>query len=471
MNNSTDKLLSVRIGVFFDGTGCNAHNVSEDLYTNIYRLYTAYNPTQNPDDGVDGFGKVYIEGVGTMDGKRNDLLVMATGQDTLLSHSGIFSKYTASLDSVGHCPIKISNTQNEMHDQVVVRVNLEFDLFGFSRGAALARHFCNKILSNPADAKIIIDLLYQSGFEVQDIKVNYLGLFDTVASIWGINNLDFRDPHDTGITYGLEVNLPQNVASRVFQINAFQECRYNLPLSDLKGFYPQLELLGAHSDIGGGYGPIEEEINFVSLPEFHTSSVRSYIENIRKDFYRWGIVIDPDTDCKIVRQYLIYHQAKEQRMEVHGELAYIALLIMAEDATKLGRCSFSNLITEFNAKVPAGLKCYQQDAFNAYKAMLAGKDYSFNENIIKDITLDYIHVSAHFNNFKHTSEPNLNLVRDDEFLSKYKLIEERGQFDSLEAHELMYINNKLDSIIDDDRPNRPDDNWIRLTYPNNQPIQ
>ncbi|SQC93683.1 Uncharacterized conserved protein (DUF2235) [Cedecea neteri] len=78
---------------------------------------------------------------------------------------------------------------------------LKFDIFGFSRGAAAARHFANRVFSQEraviAAIKSGLDGVEFSG--TPGGKTRFLGIFDTVAAIGTpVNGLN---PHsaDTGM--------------------------------------------------------------------------------------------------------------------------------------------------------------------------------------------------------------------------------------------------------------------------------
>lgn len=59
---------------------------------------------------------------------------------------------------------------------------VEFDLFGFSRGAAAARHFTNEVLK--ADGGIAAaGLLPCFTWKRAKVRLNFIGLFDTVAAV------------------------------------------------------------------------------------------------------------------------------------------------------------------------------------------------------------------------------------------------------------------------------------------------
>jgi uncharacterized protein (DUF2235 family) len=118
----------------------------------------------------------------------------------------------------------------------------DIDIIGFSRGAAEARAFANKI----ADEGIPL----ANGQKVYP-KIRFLGLFDTVAS-FGIPGND--------VNIGYKLSIPANVR-HVRQAVAADEKRGTFPLSSvLSGPNaprdPRIieqSFRGAHSDIGGGY--------------------------------------------------------------------------------------------------------------------------------------------------------------------------------------------------------------------------
>ena len=56
---------------------------------------------------------------------------------------------------------------------------IQLDVFGFSRGAAMARHFVNCIKQNYFDFK---DPDINEAFSANNILINFLGVFDTVGS-------------------------------------------------------------------------------------------------------------------------------------------------------------------------------------------------------------------------------------------------------------------------------------------------
>ncbi|WP_288477809.1 DUF2235 domain-containing protein [uncultured Pantoea sp.] len=309
--------ITLTIGVFFDGTGNNANNSGArqaacsgehfgmndaeatsgleqclrlnqgvsgtaagsylGYYSNVYWLNTLYSPDVMPDTGTGQYA-IYIEGIGTEDGTGDSTYGMGTGR----GDSGVVRK-TDKAVAILAAAIKGYFNRHAAARTCVIK-ELQFDIFGFSRGAAAARHFANRIFSQ--DRTIISAIKIGLGdVEFSGTpggKTRFLGIFDTVAAIGTpVNGLN---PHsaDTG-----EVNLMlrPGVAEKVFHITAQHECRFNFALNSVKPAWPELALPGAHSDIGGGYNPEEREACFLTRPEFETVPITT-----------------PDTETRIFRQ-------------------------------------------------------------------------------------------------------------------------------------------------------------------------
>lgn len=309
--------ITLTIGVFFDGTGNNANNSGArqaacsgehfgmndaeatsgleqclrlnqgvsgtaagsylGYYSNVYWLNTLYSPDVMPDTGTGQYA-IYIEGIGTEDGTGDSTYGMGTGR----GDSGVVRK-TDKAVAILAAAIKGYFNRHAAARTCVIK-ELQFDIFGFSRGAAAARHFANRIFSQDrtiiSAIKIGLGDVEFSG--TSGGKTRFLGIFDTVAAIGTpVNGLN---PHsaDTG-----EVNLMlrPGVAEKVFHITAQHECRFNFALNSVKPAWPELALPGAHSDIGGGYNPEEREACFLTRPEFETVPITT-----------------PDTETRIFRQ-------------------------------------------------------------------------------------------------------------------------------------------------------------------------
>ncbi|MFK8257473.1 PAAR domain-containing protein [Erwinia sp. AnSW2-5] len=309
--------ITLTLGVFFDGTGNNANNSGDrqaacsgehfgmnyadagsvysqcvrlkrghsgaaagsylGYYTNVYWLNTLYNPDMKPDTGVGQYA-MYIEGIGTEDGAGDSTYGIGTGR----GDTGVVRKTDKAVAAL------VAGIQGYLNRHADARAcvikELQFDIFGFSRGAAAARHFANRVFSQ--DSAIIAAI--KAGLDGVEFsgkpggKNRFLGIFDTVAAIGTpVNGLN---PHsaDTG---DVNLVLRPGVADKVFHITAQHECRFNFALNSVKPAWPELALPGAHSDIGGGYNPEEHEACFLTRPEFETVPLST-----------------PDTQTRIYRQ-------------------------------------------------------------------------------------------------------------------------------------------------------------------------
>ncbi|MEZ9525853.1 DUF2235 domain-containing protein [Enterovibrio norvegicus] len=332
---------TLRIGVFFDGTGNNLEN---DKYkevrgntsrTNVARLFEAY-----PEE-VGVSHKIYVSGVGTVDydgvpravmeksidsGDDLTTLAMATGVIDLNAGTGAYYKWQSLITQ-----LKDLIDENFSSDEYRLINNIEFDVFGFSRGAALARHFINAALkgmpdyttprggtSNPGLSNeqlqgigrplpkqtsdgldITPNLLgtekspkYTSsdGYHIDKTKrvsCRFVGLFDTVASFYRAGN------NDEG---NFKLALEPDSAETIYHITAYHEYRKNFPLTSLKrsgvlppNFFEEV-FPGAHADVGGGY-PSVEQYGKEGLPDIYGFPITdSYNLELDKQLKQSGLL-------------------------------------------------------------------------------------------------------------------------------------------------------------------------------------
>lgn len=296
-----EQLITLRLGVFFDGTGNNQansetvagcmardvglENEAEDIQkfcaefgygidgsapdnsfgndtSNVARLYDLY--TDQADESIgseenEASIAVYIEGIGTVSGGEDDLWGQATGR----GRNGVVARVEQSSPLILNRLRVFKNTNPE----ALIR-RLEIDVFGFSRGAAAARHFANDIRKGAesllAQALGASDSIFFEGFawRVQhDVHLNFIGLFDTVPVIVTPLMLDFSPGNDRN--GGLNLGLPTGAARKVVQLVARDEHRLNFALIRTEN---DIVLPGSHSDIGGGYRPRMRERLLVAKP-------------------------------------------------------------------------------------------------------------------------------------------------------------------------------------------------------------
>lgn len=276
------QLTTLRIGVFFDGTSNNTfnhekgknaleaalakcspqeqaalleqcfegtlpgglNNSEKNDITNIGKAHRLYLPPTETTPTV----AVYVEGIGTV-----------KGQDDTKTGAGADKGETSSTSRVEQaCRSQIVAEIKEQLSEILPSIEcihkVEFDVFGFSRGASAARQFVNRI-DQKGDHPLVEamanapDIPLKAGFDWSsrdDVRIQFVGLFDTVISsyLWGKRS----------------VTLAPDCAERVVHIIAADEWRYHFDLtriknlaSDLPATFTEVIIPGAHSDIGGGY--------------------------------------------------------------------------------------------------------------------------------------------------------------------------------------------------------------------------
>ncbi len=197
----------------FDGTG--RVDEDEDIKdTNVVRFMELYDDSRKV---------VYEEGVGTKFGAIGKIIGLTLG-------SGGRSRIKDAYD-------RLCNNWAD-GDKVI-------DIIGFSRGAALAVHFANKI----ADENIKL-----ADGKTEKAEIRFLGLWDLVASF----GLSF----DTVVNFQ-EINLGWNIDKVP---NAVKHCYHALALDERRetfnvtrlnqnhqfDYVHELWFRGVHSDVGGG---------------------------------------------------------------------------------------------------------------------------------------------------------------------------------------------------------------------------
>lgn len=287
-----EQRITLRIGVFFDGTGNNLFNAAtgaacraeeqgfrqdqarsivrhcekfmlstDGSYagaeTNIARLFGLYKSDATrvlEGDESTATLRIYIEGIGTRAGQADSLFSMGTG----LGASGVLACVQMFPKAFGD-----SYDQFKRNNPNVTVEAIDFDLFGFSRGAAAARHFANEVLK--ADGGIAaIGLLPCFSWQRARARLNFIGLFDTVAAIVDPLRGDFSPAN--AVNPGLNLYLPSGCALKVVQLAAQHEYRRNFALTSVAPEHEEIFLPGAHADVGGGYPDEMQERLLLTRP-------------------------------------------------------------------------------------------------------------------------------------------------------------------------------------------------------------
>ncbi|MGY4816655.1 phospholipase effector Tle1 domain-containing protein [Pseudomonas chlororaphis subsp. piscium] len=430
--------VALRIGVFFDGTGNNASNSAmgqicgaqhpieardidgsckpymrdpESSYgndvSNVKRLSDLYYSTQALEgEGLRkrAFHSIYIEGIGTRAGEKDSLITSGTGRGE-----------TGVLGCVQRAFLEIKEYISGIHEEnsEAEITSLIFDTFGFSRGAAAARHFANEVVRWLGPLELILHD-YSSAFSPRfnrqygnDLDMGFIGLFDTVPSVAGLSNLgNVR----SAIAPGIKLHLDRRYFRSVVQLVARDEYRANFALSRVKPDHVEITLPGAHSDIGGGY--LDEMQECVLVSPMQALEVPITTDVTQTSIYRdavqaksrwlakgwstqWLEIVTPELmvlpqdsqDRLGLRQKRVYAGLQLKR-PMSNKLAKVYLRVMYELAKESG-VQFEDIPETTEYAVPLELQALC-DRF------VAG-DYSTTPAEETMLKLRYVHLSAHWN--------------------------------------------------------------------------
>ena len=292
--------------------------------SNVAKLYECYdeNVTKTTHKDADLFecfrDKIYVEGAGTHSDskeKNDEADDWFLGQAFAIGDAGVKAKVNKACKKLHE---KISNLGESYIDTLVL------DVFGFSRGAAEARHFVSKLCEGLActferkvqdkqNKEYIEYELTKSGTNlyphilkekasqknnivIDKIIFRFVGVFDTV-------------PHEglfqAGDAKDLGLKLDNKKVSKLVHLTAKDEFRYNFDLVSIFGehtkneqgekeqdHFLEKEFFGAHSDVGGGYKDnIAEEVQLpTQIRRLHSSfdDENKYDEKIIAKIKKWN---------------------------------------------------------------------------------------------------------------------------------------------------------------------------------------
>lgn len=159
-----------------------------------------------------------------------------------------------------HLPDKRTGRPAKIDPAIVKTIYVS--IFGFSRGATQARAFTNWLQSLcKLDAQIqgTGNEMSLGGFSVQ---FDFLGVFDTVASVGLGNTLGMFNGHGAWADSEDSLRIPPGI--KCLHLIAAHEIRRSFPVDSIsvRGSLPEgcheIVVPGAHSDIGCGYCPTEQ---------------------------------------------------------------------------------------------------------------------------------------------------------------------------------------------------------------------
>jgi uncharacterized protein (DUF2235 family) len=224
---------------FFDGTGNNlTEDTSKEKFSNVARLWMGH----TEDHPL--IYRFYYPGVGTpLDASDPIWINRVRDSEMLGGGTGLGGD------------VRLQKAEREFGQTLkrnhrVSRIDVA--VFGFSRGATLARAFVNRLLKKceyrdgaphwPCDTAL--------DGNAAPLHFRFLGIFDTVESV-GLPAHDLSD---------MSMNVPDEVENCLHLV-AGHEIRSAFPLTCLGktgGKYREIVYPGVHSDMGGGYRPHEQ---------------------------------------------------------------------------------------------------------------------------------------------------------------------------------------------------------------------
>ncbi len=375
--------------------------------SNVKRLSDLYYSTQKPEgEGLQkrAFHSIYIEGIGTQTGEKDSLITSGTGRGG-----------TGVLGCVQKAFIEIKQRIGLFFEQNPDSEisSLAFDAFGFSRGAAAARHFANEVVRWLGPLELILhdhSNAFSPRFNRQygnDLDMGFIGLFDTVPSVAGLSNLgNVR----SAIAPGIKLHLDRRYFRSVVQLVARDEYRANFALSRVKPDHMEITLPGAHSDIGGGYLDEVQECVLVSPMQAlevplntdvtHTPIYRDAVQAKSRWLDKgwpaqWLEIVTPEPtvlpqnpqDRLGLRQKRVYAGLQLKR-PMSNKLSRVCLRVMHELAKQHG-VRFQDIPDIPEHEIPTELQ-------SLCDRFVAG-DYSTTPAEETMLKLRYIHLSAHWN--------------------------------------------------------------------------
>jgi hypothetical protein len=310
--------------LFFDGTGNNLYaDQSFSKHSNVAKLFLIH----KKDDKIKGNYSIYIPGVGTYFAAVNDSGGNPLGLGCGAMGEARLNYGLAMFDKNIERHLKIACAPSASIDEINLAV------FGFSRGAALARAFINLFLEKRClkeNGKFIL----RSGR--WPVRIRFMGLFDTVASV-GLP-LSFN----TINTPAASVSSPRSMMFMRLQVYA-NTAPNVLAFGDLgrAGADPVPGSAHGHDDWGGRLeidGKVEEVRHFIAGHEMRNSfpvdSISVFTSGKIKKPEKFYETVYPGVHSDVGGSYAPEEGGKNKG--ITAKLGVIPLLHMYEHALSCG---------------------------------------------------------------------------------------------------------------------------------------
>ena len=434
-------------------------------YSNIVKLHDLYKEKSEA-KGKTHIIKQYVEGIGTEKYKEDSVGGSSIGR----GDTGIIAKVERGIKDLVREKIATLPKDKKIYKIV-------FDVFGFSRGAAAARHFCNEVKKpayyvtrtkrDPYDkydrnARILTDekdLVKHAGgilgtelnkiglkpYEetYNNIEIRFLGLFDTVVSdlvvkenLGYIATLFTTKPWIPIIAQEYLEDIKTNISGlgikKVFQIRANDEWRANFAYTPTEDGYT-LYMLGAHSDIGGGYAELDkytsilgffdatkggeeifkqqEKIRKYFIDNNYCKENEIWFEKIYEHTSGFAIESSPTETTTIYKKKISDHYILKTSRYISNKYSLVPMYVMLQKAIDHGVPFYKNykeaadddadVKNSFEHEIPDTeefkmLREYLKKMLDVSKDE-SKKSYSLSSpEMFKHIRNRYVHLSSHY---------------------------------------------------------------------------
>ena len=395
------------VNIFFDGTKNNLYNTDtfkglsaakkqkhredETSYANAYSNVAWLFKEGNKDNEQTW---IYIEGIGTRKGDTNDEVLGAAFGD------GITGIKERAKEVFGKIQTALGSQPAHLH----------INAFGFSRGAATARHFVHLAKSNPK-------LFKGWNLSKSQIRFKFVGIFDTVSSYHDVkastNILSALIEAGKAINHNFENDVEElkldfrdldnndKKITKVFHIIAADEYRKNFSVTNINsavngGFGYEVTINGAHADVGGAYPD-----NTFGIPfdiEKDDPTLKNWL--IEQRFYQADEINAVYRVANRAQVKVLQYYRAQRKTPVYNDIHKISLSMMAQMAIAFGKMSFTTKLSGYYVNLRPEIKTIMGHLPNRAVGVVkfgSRKDLSLSENqATKQFRHSYIHWSAKY---------------------------------------------------------------------------
>lgn len=382
----------IHVGLFFDGTNNNMErDLRDQSHSNVVSLFNAHKEEKAE------YFRYYMPGVGTRfpeigeDKESDDGKRFASGGEARI-HWALLQVYNA-LHRTYHTSDliqpdemkklcvsglstfwrlgddKLISIFKDIQDRLLKAIRdqrprvtkLHLSVFGFSRGSAEARTFCQWI-QKAAENMIVGEA---------KLELHFLGIFDTVASV----GLADSSPIGQGFQDWADGTMDIHGVNQTVHYVAAHEIRQSFPLSTAriraKSYPPNTKEFvypGAHSDLGGGY-PAKSQgkgmggrtalLSQIPLMDMYFEALAAGVRLDAKDEMLPAAKVDFNVDSaldKAFSDYAAWTKAQEKQNVANGgepvqnRMRYHMELYWRWRASKADKAVFEAMSSYVNSK-------------------------------------------------------------------------------------------------------------------------